>query len=237
MIPEWLNNTDKYVPPREGGTFVIKTIKSIGQVMARLRVQKGHEKNVILPAIVKLLLTVLLILVISISRNKFLILTVITLVQLYLCMWPGKDIWNIIKASLFAMIIAFIIFIPAMIMNPAGIYNNLLVIVRVFVSVEILSIFNHTTQWNHITQSLRRLHVPPIVVFTLDITLKYIVLLGNLINDMLTAMSLRMVGKNNKEYQSIGGVMGTTIVKSTQMSKEMYEAMKCRGFTDDYKGL
>ena len=54
---------------------------------------------------------------------------------------------------------------------------------------------------------------------------------------MLTAMSLRMVGKNNKEYQSIGGVMGTTFVKSTHMSKEMYEAMKCRGFTDDYKGL
>lgn len=31
--------------------------------------------------------------------------------------------------------------------------------------------------------------------------------------------------------------MGVTFLKSVQMNKEMYEAMQCRGFTDDYKGL
>jgi cobalt/nickel transport system permease protein len=97
--------------------------------------------------------------------------------------------------------------------------------------------FNHTTQWNHITTALRKLHVPGIFIFTLDITLKYIVLLGKLIIDILTALKLRSVGKNNKKYQSIGGVMGVTFIRGTEMSREMYEAMRCRGFTDDYRGL
>jgi cobalt/nickel transport system permease protein len=68
-------------------------------------------------------------------------------------------------------------------------------------------------------------------------TLKYIVLLGSLIQDILTALRLRSVGKNNKKYQSVGGVMGVTFLRGTEMSREMYEAMRCRGFTDDYKGL
>ena len=68
----------------------------------------------------------------------------------------------------------------------------------------------------------------------MDITLKYIVLLGNLITDLLTSLQLRSVGKNNKKYSSIGGVMGVTFVRGTEMNRQMYEAMQCRGFTDDY---
>ena len=59
-------------------------------------------------------------------------------------------------------------------------------------------------------------------------------LLGNLITELLTSLQLRSVGKNNKKYSSIGGVMGVTFVRGTEMNRQMYEAMQCRGFTDDY---
>jgi cobalt/nickel transport system permease protein len=124
-----------------------------------------------------------------------------------------------------------------MFLQPEGISNNLVIVGKVFLSLEMVTIFNHTTQWNHITTALRKLHLPGIFIFTLDITLKYIVLLGTLIEEILTSLTLRSVGKNNKKYQSIGGVMGVTFVRGTEMSQEMYEAMRCRGFTDDYKGL
>ena len=130
--------------------------------------------------------------------------------------------------------LALIILIPAMFIQLSGIRNELLVVIKVFFSISTLSIFNHTTQWNHITGALRKLHIPGIFIFTLDITLKYIVLLGNLITDLLTSLQLRSVGKNNKKYSSIGGVMGVTFVRGTEMNRQMYEAMQCRGFTDDY---
>ena len=153
---------------------------------------------------------------------------------LYLCTWPAGDILNIMKAGCGASVLALIILLPAMFIQPSGIRNELLVVIKVFFSISTLSIFNHTTQWNHITGALRKLHIPGIFIFTLDITLKYIVLLGNLITDLLTSLQLRSVGKNNKKYSSIGGVMGVTFVRGTEMNQQMYEAMQCRGFTDDY---
>lgn len=237
MLPEWLTKTDDYVPPSDGGTFAVKTIRSLGHVMARIKIQKGHEKARHLPALPKLLGMIALIILISVCRSRLILLGIAAAVLIYLCTWPAKDLWSIIKTSLGASCLAAVIFLPAMILNPSGIANNLVVIAKVFLCVTLVSIFNHTTQWNHITAALRKLHIPGIFVFTLDITLKYIVLLGNLINDLLTSLLLRSVGKNNKKYSSIGGIMGVTFLRGTEMNQQMYEAMQCRGFTDDYKGL
>ena len=236
-LPEWLKHSEDYTPVKTGGAFIEKSIASIGGVMTKIKLQNGHEKGRSLPALLKLFLAFGLIAFLSLTHEKMWILGVVSVIQLYLCMWPARDIATILKASLWATLLAFLLFLPPMIMNPSGICNDLQVILKVFTSLEIVSIFNHTTQWNHITGALRKLHIPGVFIFTLDITVKYIILLGNLIVDLLTAMRLRAVGKNRKEYQSIGGVMGVTFIRSTEMSREMYDAMRCRGFTDDYKGL
>ena len=237
MLPSFLYQQDSYVPPKDGGTFIKKTILSIGKAMSRLKMQKGHEKKHALPALAKFLLLIALILLCSITQNRLVLLAILAVLQAYLCLWPAQDIPSIIKPSLFASFLALILFLPAICIHPEGAANNLIVIAKVFASVEMVSIFNHTTQWNHITVALKKLHIPGVFIFTLDITIKYIVLLGTLINDILTSLALRSIGRNNKKYQSIGGVMGVTFLRSTEMSQQMYEAMVCRGFTDDYKGL
>lgn len=237
MIPEWLKQNEQYVPPKSGGTFIRKTLASVGRAMSHLKAQCGHEKGRPLPAAVKLILVVGLILLTSISRNLLVLLALAALVQLYLCLWPARDLWNIIKGALIAATFAAIMVLPAMILRPEGAGNNLALVAKVFLCVEFLGIFNHTTSWNHITRALRQLHLPGVAVFTLDITIKYIVLLGQLISDLLTSVGLRSVGKSRREYQSIGGIMGTTFIRSSEMSQEMYDAMRCRGFTDDYRGM
>ena len=237
MLPEWMMTDDKYTPQRGSSVFVSKTMAALGRTMARLRVQRGHEKRMHLPASVKIILLLLLIITVSVCRNTVVTLGIAAFVQIYLCTWPARDILSIMRTSVFAGALALILFAPAMVMNPSGAANNLIAVAKVFLSVEMVGIFNHTTQWNHMTAALRKLRVPGIVVFTIDITLKYIVLLGTLINDLLTSMMLRSVGRNPGRRSSLGGVMGVTFVRSSEMSKEMYQAMQCRGFTDDYKGL
>ena len=236
MIPDWMKKSDDYVPVNDYNTFIKKTLESIGTAMSKIKIQRGHEKIHSLPAIFKLLILLLLIILTSVSNNKTIILTIAAVMELYLCTWPASDIIGILKPSFVGAILSLIILFPAMIMNPAGINNNIYVIVKVFLCVEMLGILNHTTQWNHITGALKKLHVPWVFIFTIDITLKYIVLLGNIINDLLVSLSLKSVGKNNRKYQSIGGILGITFIKSIEHSHKMYEAMQCRGFTDDYKG-
>ncbi len=237
MVPDWMKHEDEYVPPRSGGTFIIKTLKAIGSMMRRLRVQRGHEKGLKVPVQLKILGLLGVIIFIAVTHSRMALAGTAAVLLIHLCTWPAADIWNVVKTSGGAGMIAVIIMLPAAVMNPAGIGNNLILVAKVLKSAAFVALFNHTTRWNHITMGLRKLGIPGIFIFTLDITMRFIVLLGGLICEMLEALSLRSVGKPQKEYESIGGIMGVTFTNGVRKNREMYEAMVCRGFTDDYKGL
>ena len=237
MLPDWMKGQEDYIPPRDGSRFIVASVKAVGKAMSRIKIQKGHEKGRTLPPLFKLCLMFAGILLVSLSQSRIPVMAYAAGLLAYLCTWPAEDIWNIWKAGLTASFLAFLLLLPAMLLHHGLIPNEIFIVVKVFLSIVTVSIFNHTTQWNHVTKALRLLHVPGIFIFTLDITLKYIVLLGNVTADLLTSLQLRSVGRNNKKYSSIGGVMGVTFIRGTEMNRQMYEAMVCRGFTDDYRGL
>ncbi len=237
MIPEWMKKTEDYVPPADGGAFYYKTLKSLGGIMSRLKLESGREGRFSLPAGVRLLLMIALIILVSVTQNDLVIMAVGAVALVRLALMPAEDISAVVKAVLVAVIMAAVIFAPAVIMDPVRLWNSLRVVAKILISVSLVGIFNRTTQWNHLTAALRKAQIPGTVIFIVDITFRYIVLLGNLMQDLLTAVSLRSVGRNDKKYNSVGGVMGVTFLRGTEMNKEMYEAMQCRGFTDDYEGL
>ena len=237
MIPEWMKKTEDYVPPADGGAFYYRTLKSLGGIMSRLRLESGREGRFSLPAGVRLLLMIALIILVSVTQNDLVIMAVGAVALVRLALMQAEDIGAVVKAVLVAVIMAAVIFAPAVIMDPARLWNSIRVVAKILISVTLVGIFNRTTQWNHLTAVLRKAHIPGTVIFIIDITFRYIVLLGNLMQELLTAVSLRSVGRNDKKYNSIGGVMGVTFLRGTEMNKEMYEAMQCRGFTDDYEGL
>ena len=232
-----MKKIEDYVPPADGGAFYYRTLKSLGGIMSRLRLESGREGRFNLPAGVRLLLMIALIILVSVTQNDLVIMAVGAAVLVRLAMMSAEDISAVVKAVLVAVIMAVVIFAPAVIMDPVRLWNSIRVVAKILISVTLVGIFNRTTQWNHLTAALRKAHIPGTVIFIIDITFRYIVLLGNLMQDLLTAVSLRSIGRNDKKYNSVGGVMGVTFLRGTEMNKEMYEAMQCRGFTDDYEGL
>ena len=84
---------------------------------------------------------------------------------------------------------------------------------------------------------MNKFHVPSIIVFIFDTTLRYIVLLGETAQQILYALKIRSIGKNNNKSKAFGGVMGVVFQKSRKMSEEMYQAMCCRCFTGAYSNL
>ena len=91
------------------------------------------------------------------------------------------------------------------------------------------------TAWNKLTASLRAFHIPDIFIFTLDITLKYIAVLGEICMEILTSLRLRSIGQNKKKAKAFSGILGISFLKSREMADEMYAAMCCRGFVGEYK--
>ena len=232
-----MKKIEDYVPPADGGAFYYRTLKSLGGIMSRLRLESGREGRFSLPAGVRLLLMIALIILVSVTQNDLVIMAVGAVALVRLALMPAEDISAVVKAVLVAVIMAVVIFAPAVIMDPVRLWNSIRVVAKILISVTLVGIFNRTTQWNHLTTALRKARIPGTVIFIIDITFRYIVLLGNLMQELLTAVSLRSVGRNDKKYNSVGGVMGVTFLRGTEMNKEMYEAMQCRGFTDDYEGL
>jgi cobalt/nickel transport system permease protein len=95
-------------------------------------------------------------------------------------------------------------------------------------------ILSVSTPWNQITGGLRFFRVPDLMIFTLDITIKYIAILGDCCLAVLEALRLRSVGRNRQKGKSASGVLGVTFLKSRKMADDMHQAMICRGFDGTY---
>ncbi len=146
---------------------------------------------------------------------------------------PAPVIKKVLRVSISMSLFTFIIMVPALIWG--NVYSCEVITVKVFLTVTAVNLLSYTTRWNDITNSLKRVHFPDMFIFVLDITIKYIVMLGDLVLNMLYALKLRSVGKSRSKYGSLSGVAGTAYIKSQEMAVEMYHAMECRGFEGEYR--
>jgi cobalt/nickel transport system permease protein len=129
-------------------------------------------------------------------------------------------------------VFTFVILLPAAFWGNS--YSSVMITSKVFTTVMAVNILSHSTRWNSITNALKRFFVPDIFIFVLDITIKYILMLGDFSLNMLYSIKLRSVGRNENKYASLSGVAGTMFIKSKEMAEDMYAAMECRGFTGEY---
>ena len=74
-------------------------------------------------------------------------------------------------------------------------------------------------------------------LFTFDMALKHIEVLGRTAHDLTESVMLRSVGRAPAGFSrtdSIAGIMGMTFIKAMECSRAMDEAMLCRGFAGAY---
>ena len=74
-------------------------------------------------------------------------------------------------------VFTFIILFPAVFWGNS--YSSIMITSKVFATVTAVNMLSHSTRWNSITGALKRFFVPDIFILVLDITIKYIVMLGN----------------------------------------------------------
>ena len=230
-LPEWMTAPEGYSASKDSDGFLTKSTLSVLGVLSKIRETSGTGLKWASPA--GMIFTVLLlILLMAVSKNMiftYVVLAETLIASLFLC---NKALARSVKTSLSAMALSMLILLPAALTGSPR--TMLTVSVKVFVSVALLHLVSQTLPFNKITESLKAFHVPDLFIFTLDITLKYIVMLGDVCVDMLSALRLRSVGKNKEKGKSLSGVLGVTFLKSREMADEMYGAMTCRGFEGEY---
>ena len=233
MIEKWLLEKDKYVPDKESNGFIDKSIFSFLKVFSNIKRDRNKDKLIykINPAM-NVIFTIINILLISLSRSFIYLFIVDIYILMSIFLTDIEERRNIIAISLFFPITTLVILIPSML--NGNIYNSLLLFQRMISSVLLANLLSYTTKWRDVSRSLKLLFVPDIFIWVMEITLKYIVLLGEYSTNLLYSLKLRSIGKNHDKYGSVTRIMGNLFLKSYKMSEEMSSAMECRGFVGEY---
>jgi cobalt/nickel transport system permease protein len=232
-MPEWLLKDENYTPLSDKDTFINKSILSLLSVLSRIKTQGNAQTGKYrLNTTVQLAGTLLLIVLASIAKSFVFVVIINVYLLVVLSLMPAEKIIGILKASFAITIFSVIILMPAAVM---GSWHSMIMIPsKTFATVTAVSILSRSTRWSSVTSALKRFFIPDIFIFVLDITIKYIVMLGDLSLSMLYSLKLRSVGRNKSKYSALSGIAGTMFIKSKEMAEELYAAMECRGFTGEY---
>jgi cobalt/nickel transport system permease protein len=232
-IPAWLGSRESYEPRADRGHYLEKNVLSILRTLAALRERPGvgKDRELLRPELA-FISTFLVILLVSLSRGWFFLETAATFEFGCLCLLRGELIARIVKKVLVAGVFTVAIFAPAFLIGRGG--GVLFLCSKVLLAVLAMAIFSAATPWPSIAAAMSVLHIPSIFIMTLDMTIKYISLLGGLVLDMLYALKLRSVGRDEQKMSSLGGLAGTLFLKSKDAAETQYQAMECRCFSGSY---
>lgn len=220
-----------YTPEKDHDGFIAKSILKLLGLLATIRGNAAEEQKGA-GAAMKLTATLTLIILTAVSRNMFFTWCLIAGFLVRLIFVPGKISLRVMKNAAGVTILSALILLPSVFTGSPR--TILTVSLKVFLSVGLITLMSLSTPWNKITEALKILHVPDLLIFILDLTLKYIAILGSICCNMLTSLKLRSIGRNHQKEHAFSGIFGVTFIKSRQMAYEMYEAMVCRGFEGEY---
>lgn len=233
MVPQWLSAKDNYIPKEEKNLYIEKSIFSLIKIVSIIRHNKNQDKLVysINPTL-KIISIIIMILCVAISRSFIYLWTVDVYVIINIVLLEKKSRKRILLNSFMFPLITLIALIPAML--HGNIHNSLLLFQKLIITILLMNLLSHNTKWSEISKSLKLLFVPDIFIWIMDISIKYIVLLGEYSINLLYALKLRSIGVTSNKYRSLTAIMGNLFIKSYKISEDMFHAMECRGFTGEY---
>lgn len=232
-MPKWLFTSENYIAHCDKDTFVNKSILSVLKLVSRMKMQdssKTLEQELCVP--VRILFTGIFLVLISLTRSFAYVMIANVYLLFVLSLLEPTKLIKLLKISLGITIFTAVIMLPAFLMG--NYYSSVMITCKVFATITIMGIFSHTIKWNSITASLKRFFIPDLFILILDISIKYMYLLGEFALNMLYALKLRCVGINHSKSLTMAQVTGSMFLQSKEMAEEMYQAMECRGFCGEY---
>jgi len=233
-IPQWLTQPESYDPPRDRDRFLDRSIVSFVTLLSRFRSQSALERDLLwVSPVSKLAAAVLYVVLVSLARQFAFVYLMLAYTAVLLALLPGGEIRRCLTGAIAAAALAYLILLPSALAGSR--YSITMIPAKAFICVTLVNILSRTTRWDRLAGALRQVLFPDLFIFVIDITMKYIFLLGEFALQMLYALRLRSVGRNRGKYGSLAGAAGTLFLKSRAMSEELYYAMECRGFTGEYR--
>ena len=165
------------------------------KLLARLLKSEREQKEREYDAAGCLVLAISTVLLCALSGNAVFPVSVIAAELFRLSMRKPETIAHVLGNVLLATAAAAVFMLPAVFFGSPGSFG--IVTMKVFESVLVLTMLNEDVSWKNMTAAMRRFHMPGVFVLTLDMTVRFLYLLGSFSNSVLEAVTLRRVGDQN----------------------------------------
>jgi cobalt/nickel transport system permease protein len=203
---------------------------------------------------VKLLSILLLIVIANVGKSVFFlsVFAIYTVILAFLSKIPLKA--YIKRVAVISVIFTGIILLPStfnffekgnpliyfgknIYITKEGALASITLMMRSFVSLSFVYILSLSTKWTDILKAFRAFHLPQVLTTTLEMSLRYIFLLLEISLNTFLAGKSRKVGKiRGKDGRKfVASVIGNILIRSNDLTEEVYKAMVSRGYRGEYK--
>ena len=242
-LPGWLCEHEAYVASRDRASFARKNVLRLTALLENVRFGGGAGSGSALDralarvaAPLRLAGLFALVLMVCLSQNGLFTGLLLAVALMLAVVRPERALKATFLPALAAAALAWALALPALLLGASSAAAMLRIGIKTFINVELVLGLSHTVPWNQIASALRALHLPDVVIFTVDMALKHIEVLGRTSVLLSEALLLRSVGTAPRGSAAAGaaGVMGTTFLKAYEQGRAMEESMRCRGFSGVY---
>ncbi|MEI6093457.1 MAG: energy-coupling factor transporter transmembrane component T, partial [bacterium] len=116
-----------------------------------------------------------------------------------------------------------------------NLFNSISLVIKVISTVMLFNVFSYTTKNQEITKAVKVFGVPDLLILTVDISIKFVTIIGDVAINILNYLKIRSIGRNKKKRHSIQNILGFLFIKSRNYSEDIYSSMLCRGFNGHYR--
>lgn len=244
-LPSWLTEQERYEPTGARHRVMQKNVLHLANLLERVRLGGGAHKGGSMidralssvSAPVRLLGMLVCVLCVCLAQSPLYLMLMAAIALVLIAVRPVRGLRATFMPALAAAGFAVVLALPALLLGASATIAMLKIALKMFVNVSLVLGVSWTLTWSRMSAALKALHLPDEVIFTFDMALKHIEVLGRTTHDLTESVMLRSVGRAPAGFSrtdSVAGIMGMTFIKAMECSRAMDEAMLCRGFAGAY---
>lgn len=244
-LPSWLTEQERYEPTGARHRVMQKNVLHLANLLERVRLGGGAHKGGSMidralssvSAPVRLLGMLVCVLCVCLAQSPLYLMLMAAIALVLIAVRPVRGLRATFMPALAAAGFAVVLALPALLLGASATIAMLKIALKTFVNVSLVLGVSWTLTWSRMSAALKALHLPDEVIFTFDMALKHIEVLGRTAHDLTESVMLRSVGRAPAGFSrtdSVAGIMGMTFIKAMECSRAMDEAMLCRGFAGAY---
>ena len=176
MIPDWMTETEIFEFHDEKKSLLDRNKRGIRKLLERLQCENRDKEVSALHPGVQLGNTLVMIVALCLSHSLLNVIIIAVYEGLFLVMLRGDTIWKILKMIAFFTLLNVLFCLPTLFF---GQLNLMFIIKNMFIFLAINMYMETTTFYSFLT-ALRKFHLPNMMIFQLDILIRYLHVLGQL---------------------------------------------------------